>query len=81
MSVSREFETKEVLARRENLKAEINKACYKTKEQSSEKWKKTPEERVLLANLKLQLFEALRKAGHNVKKRMNTSEPFHAVIS
>ena len=74
------MESPEYLSKRANMQAEINKDNYKPKDRSSEKWKKTPEEQLLLANLKLQLFTRLRKLGFNPKKRMNEFEPVRAVI-
>jgi len=74
------MESPEYLAKRANMQAEVNKFNYKPKERSSEKWKKTPEERLQLANLKLQLFTAIRKHGNDPKKRMNDAEPIRVTV-
>ena len=74
------MESPEYLAKRANMQAEVNKFNYKPKERSSEKWKKTPEEQLQLANLRLQLFTKLRKLGFDPKKRMNEYEPVRAII-
>lgn len=75
--VTKEFlESKEYAVKREAMQREINRACYKTQERSSEIWKKTPEEKLLLANMKLNHREKVRNAGFDPNKRINTSEPF-----
>ena len=75
MSYSKEFDTPEIQRKREQIRTEINRNCINTKEQSAEKYKKTPEERLQLANLKLKCFTDIRKAGFDPKKRMNVAEP------
>lgn len=80
MATSKEFEAPEVLRRRQALQAEINRNCYKPKEFSGERWKKTPEEKLVLANAVLRHRQDMRKDGLNHKKRMNVYEPVHARI-
>lgn len=74
--VTKEFlESKEYAIKRENLQKEINQSCYKTKETSSERWKKTPEEKLAYATAMLNHRDSIRKAGFDPNKRMNISQP------
>jgi len=69
------LESKEYATKRENLQKEINRNCYNTKDTSSERWKKTPEERLSFATMMLNHRDSIRKAGFNPNKRMNISAP------
>ena len=74
--VPKEFlDSKEYAIKRENLQKEINRSCYNTKETSSERWKKTPEEKLTYATMILNHRDFIRKAGFNPNTRMNISEP------
>ena len=74
--VTKEFlDSKEYLAKREAMQREINRTCYKTKEQSSERWKKTEDEQLKISASKLNHRNQVRRAGFDPNKRLNVSEP------
>lgn len=74
--VTKDFlDSKEYAVKREAMTREINRACYNTKERSSERWRKTKEERAQLKQLKGVNKFQVTQAGHNPAKRFNVSEP------
>lgn len=66
---------------RAKVQKEINSNLIPPKYNFFEKmFKKTLAERIQLANAKMTNRRELIRNNFNPKKRMNTSEPFHAII-
>jgi hypothetical protein len=79
--VTREFlESQEYARKREAMQVSVNKHNYVPKERSYEVWKKTPEEKLALANMMLAHKNELRKAGLNYKKSINKWAPIHIKV-
>jgi len=65
---------------KEQIQRELNSSVWPRKRWSAEIFKKTPQERIELANKKQMVFSELRKFGYNPKKRMNLSESVTAKL-
>ena len=79
--VSKDFlDSKEYLTKRAGLQQEINRSCYKPKDRSAEKWRKTPEEMLVLATKKLNHRNEVRRAGFDPNTRLNVTEPIYGKV-
>ena len=65
---------------KEKIQKEINSSVWPRKRWSYEIFKKTPQEKIELANKKSMVMNELRRFGYNPKKRINLSTPMKAVI-